>query len=79
MGRLNQAPRQAAAIAGLLVAIGAHATVLSWIGFGVKLQFERESEWVCFPNHRSYHAAKHAAEGSFVEVDGVQVHIGNPL
>jgi hypothetical protein len=69
-------------------AIGADATVLSWIGFGVKLLFEREPERVCFPNHRSYHEhvdhvdaehAKHVAEGSFVEVDGAQVHIGNPL
>jgi hypothetical protein len=69
-------------------AIGADATVLSWIGFGVKLLFEQEPQRVCFPNHRSYHEhvdhvdaehAKHVAEGSFVEVDGTQVHIGNPL
>ena len=69
-------------------AIGADATVLSWIGFGVRLRFEREPERIGFPNHRSYHEhkehveaehRKHVAEGSFVEVDGSAVHICNPL
>ena len=69
-------------------AIGADKTVLSWIGFGVRLRFEQEPERVCFPNHRSYHEhvdhveaehKKHVAEGSFVEVEGSEVHISNPL
>jgi hypothetical protein len=69
-------------------AVGADATVLSWIGFGVRLRFEREPQRVCFPNHRSYHEhvdhveaehQKHVAEGSFVEVDGSHVHVSNPL
>ena len=40
----------------------ADATVLSWIGFGVRLRFEQEPERVCFPNHRSYHEHKEHVE-----------------
>jgi hypothetical protein len=69
-------------------AIGADATVLSWIGFGVKLQFEVQPQRLSFPNHKSYwehveHVDKehklHLEDGSFVEVPPEEVQIGNPL
>ena len=75
-------------------AIGADATVMSWIGFGVRLHFEfdqpgmHEPPRIFFPNHRSYEQykehvdaehKKHLAEGSFKVVQPSEVHIGNPL
>jgi hypothetical protein len=69
-------------------AIGADATVLHWIGFGVQLRFEREPERLYFNNHRSYeehvaHVEKehrtHLATGSFVKVDAREARVGNPL
>lgn len=69
-------------------AIGADATVLSWIGFGVKLHLEREPKRVAFGNHRSYHTEKqhiqkehdmHVADGSFRIGRPEEVRVGNPL
>jgi hypothetical protein len=69
-------------------AIGADRVVLSWIGYGVELKFERPPPRLYFANHRSYseheeHVEKehvqHLADGSFEEVDGSEVQIGNPL
>lgn len=69
-------------------AIGADRSVLMWIGFGVKLYFEKEPERVYFPNHRSYHEhvehvrkehAEHLADGSFRIAEGREIKIGNPL
>ena len=69
-------------------AIGADATVLSWIGFGVKLHMEKEPKRVAFGNHRSYHTEKqhiqkehdmHVADGSFRVCRPDEVRVGNPL
>ena len=69
-------------------AIGADKVILSWIGFGVKLKFEVQPERVYFPNHKSYYEEVahiraehdlHIQDGSFREVEGGEVHVGNPM
>lgn len=69
-------------------AIGADATVLGWIGFGVRLQFEVQPERLAFRNHRSYDLEKdhidqehetHVKDGSFLISKGYHVHVSNPL
>lgn len=73
---------------GFWWAIGADATTIGWIGFGVRLRFEDEPESLSFPNHKSYWEEKehiekecqiHIEDGSFQEVEGTQIKIGNPL
>jgi len=69
-------------------AIGADRVVISWIGYGVELKFERQPTRLYFANHRSYaeheeHVEKehvqHLADGSYEEADASEVQIGNPL
>ena len=73
---------------GVWWAIGADATTLSWIGFGVQLRFEREPERKAFRNHPSYFQEhehideehrQHVQDGSFREAQGWEVHVGNPV
>ena len=73
---------------GYWKAMGADNTVLSWIAYGVKLEFASEPEHLTFGNHRSYdmhvdfvdkeHQA-HLEDGSFIEVRAEDVLVGNPL
>jgi hypothetical protein len=72
-------------------AIGADRTIISWIGFGIKLKFQPGHEKmarVSFPNHRSYHQhhdhadtehEQHIADGNFRVVEPHEVHVGNPV
>ena len=69
-------------------AIGANNTVLSWLAYGVRLEFGAEPAHYTFRNHPSYEAEKefveaehkqHVADGSFVEVKEEEVRVGNPL
>ena len=69
-------------------AIGADVVILSWIGFGVRLQFESEPPSVWFPNHKSYWQEKehiekehetHVEDGSFRVAQDWEVKVGNPV
>ena len=73
---------------GFWWAIGADATVLSWIGFGVRLRFEAAPNRMHFQNHKSYEAEKehiqkehdmHVRDGSYRVGTEDEVHVGNPL
>src|SRR4051794_2738521 len=69
-------------------AIGADITILSWIGFGVRLRFESEPPQVSFSNHKSYYEEKahivneqekHIQDGSFRVARAAEVKVVNPL
>ena len=69
-------------------ALGADATVLYWIGFGVELQFMSEPPTWYFPNHMTYHEhmehvckehEQHLEDGSYRVMEAAEVKAGNPL
>ena len=73
---------------GYWKAMGADNTVLSWIAYGIRLEFSSEPAHLIFRNHRSYDEyeefveaehKQHLADGSFVEIREQDVLVGNPL
>ena len=74
---------------GYWKAMGANNSVLSWLGYGIPMRFEREPKHLAFPNHRlsdpeattymTKDMAKHISTGCFVVAPKGSVKIANPI
>ena len=73
---------------GYWKALGASNSVISWLGYGVPMRFQKEPQYLAFQNHRMDPEAtsyvdrdmdKHKATGCFVEAPPGSVKIANPI
>ena len=73
---------------GYWKAIGASNSVISWLGYGVPMKFEKEPDHRAFPNHRMDEEAKaymdkdmkkHLTSGCFVPAPRGSVLVCNPI
>ena len=73
---------------GYWKALGASNSVISWLGYGVPMRFQKEPQYLAFQNHRMDPEAtayvdkdmdKHKATGCFVAAPPGSVKIANPI